>query len=89
MRKIAGGQTVGNAGVNPIRGKPLSGPCRPPSPAPSPPPPRPGDAAGHLGLSLRKWVQLVSFGSVHFSGARANSGWRAAMYARVRSGTSA
>lgn len=39
-----------------------------------------GRAGGYSGgLSLRKYVQLVSFGSLHFSGARANSGWWAAM----------
>lgn len=37
------------------------------------------DAGYFGGLSLRKYVQLVSFGSLHSPGARANRGWCSAM----------
>lgn len=82
--------------MNPIQGKPLSGPCATLwGPCATPvqharnthviiaAPGAPGRPAGYRasarGWRARKYVQLVSFGSVHFSGARANSGWRPAM----------
>lgn len=72
-------------------GGPHGRPCHPRPRAPRPRPVRPAQPPGRSagGLRRRKYVQLVSFGSVNFSGAWANSGWRAATYARVRSGTSA